>query len=177
MKVPFVQKSYTFHRFNECTNTIEFDYDITVKRAMTLAEAVRYCQFRCLYIFWYTVMVLGVLIGASLILCAFASILPDWCAGAGIIGGSVIAVLAFWFVLQFGDDYKHLLNTELPKVGFEEEDAAHKSVEEYTQSCADAWRAAHPLEEKIRLAQKTKNCVDIAELVRYYGADLADKLK
>lgn len=177
MKVPFIQKSYTFHRFNERTNTIEFDRGITTTRAMTPAEASRYCHFRRLYIFWCVVCCLTVATGFVPIICAFASIVPEWFVAIGFIWFGLMISLPLRFAMQFHDDYQNLLNNELPKVGFEEEDAAHEAMEEYTQNCADAWRAAHPLEEKIRLAQKSGNCVDIAELVRYCGADLVDKLK
>lgn len=176
MKVPFVQKSYALYRFNERTNTIESDCRITTTRTMTPAEAARYCHLYLLYIFWCVVCGLGVVIGFIPIICSFAGIVPDWFAAVGLICfGSLVFPLRG--VMQYHDDYQNLLNNELPKVGFEEEDAAHESMEEYIQSCADAWRAAHPLEEKIRLAQQSGNCVDIAELVRYCGADLADKLK
>lgn len=176
MKVPFIQKSYTFHRFNERTNTIEFDRGITTTRAMTPAEASRYCHLIRSYVFWIILIILSWV--AALVLMGYASCckLPDWCAGIGItfIG---VTFIPFLFLIEFKSDAKQLLMKELSQTGFEEEDAAHESMEEYTQSCADAWRAAHPLEEKIRLAQKSGNCVDIAELVRYCGADLVDKLK
>ena len=66
---------------------------------------------------------------------------------------------------------------ELLKTGFEDEDAAYQSMEDDVKDRAKVWREAHPLEEKIRIAKETGNCVDIAELVRYCGADLVDKLK
>ena len=42
---------------------------------------------------------------------------------------------------------------------------------------AKRWRESHPLEEKIRLAKESGNCVDIAAVLKYYGEDLIDKIK
>lgn len=176
MKIPLIQKSYTFHRFNERTNTIEVDHDSTVTRHMTPAETGRYRHLRRLYILWTITTILSLIVAFALIGCVFGCVLPDWWAGIGFVC-FILIYFPLRYVLEFANKIEQLLKKELPQTGFEDEDATHNSMEDYAKNCAEVWRAAHPLEEKIRIAQQTKNCVDIAELVRYCGADLADKLK
>lgn len=176
MKIPLIQKSYTFHRFNEYTNTIEVDHDSIVTRHMTPAEIGRYRRLRRFYILGAISTALPSIVAFMLMLCALGDALPDWWAG---VGGACLGLMCIplQFVLNLGDKIKQLLEKELPQIGFEDKDIAHKSMEGNVKAYAEAWRAAHPLEEKIRIAKETGNCVDIAELVRYCGADLADKLK
>lgn len=175
MKKLFVYKKYTFHRFNESTNEIEFDHKITAHRLMTPAERK---QYKRLYI-------AGVVLGLLSLLCVVAglaliiltdAVLPAWFCGVGL-ACILLCALPLRFALQYGDDAKCLKEKELLKTGFEDEDAAYQSMEDYVKDCAKVWREAHPLEEKIRIAKNTGNCVDIAELVRYCGTDLVDKLK
>ena len=176
MKNLFVYKKYTFHRFNESTNEIEFDHEITAHRLMTSAENIRYHRLRYAYILWSIPTVLFLIAAFALIGCALGGALPDWSAGIGF-AFLLLMTITLRFALEFGCDAENLLENELPRTGFEKEDAEHKSAEDEVKSYAEIWRAAHPLEEKIRIAKQTGNCVDIAELVRYCGADLVDKLK
>ena len=177
MKTPLVRKEYIFHRFNENTNTIDFDHRTHITRHMTPAEATQYCRLRRLLFLSSTLTVLCLLTGLGLMICAAGGILPDWWAGIGLVCSIGLICIPLRFVLQFTDDKNCLLNKELPQVGFEGKDADYQKMEDETKAYAERWRAAHPLEEKIRIAQQSGNCVDIAELVRYCGADLVDKLK
>lgn len=174
MKYPFIQKSYEFHRFNERTNEIEFDRAITATRRMTLSEKREYKQVYKAYIICSTLTWLCIIAMLTCIILA-ATILPTWVVGLALLW-ILIMDIPLRFVLQYGDDKENMVNHFLPQRGFEEEDAAWESAEAYVHDCADAWRATHPLEEKIRVAQESGNCVDIAELVQYCGANIVNKI-
>lgn len=175
MKKLFVYKKYAFHRFNESTNKIEFDHEITACRLMTPAERKRYKCLRIASVMFSILFLLCAAAGMTLILLTTA-VLPAWFCGVGI-GCILLCAIPFRFGLQYSEDVEFMKEEELLKTGFEDEDAAYQSMEDYVRECAKVWREAHPLEEKIRIAKETGNCVDIAELVRYCGADLVDKLK
>ena len=175
MKVPLIKKTYTFHRFNETTNKVEFDHEITAHRLMTPAERKQYKRLCIAGVVLGVLSLLCAVVGLALIILTEA-VLPAWFCGVGL-ACILLCALPLRFSLQYCGDAFDMKEYKLQETGFEEEDAAHESMEEYVKSCAEAWRAAHPLEEKIRIAQETENCVDIAELVRYCGADLIDKLK
>lgn len=172
MKQLFVYKKYTFHRFNETTNKIEFDHTIIAHRRMTPAEQKKCKRSYIAGIVLGVLSLLCVVAGLALIILA-VKVLPAWFCGVGL-ACILLCMLPLRFALQYSDDAKCMKES---KVGFEDEDAAHESMENYVKDCAEEWRAAHPLEEKIRIAKESGNCVDIAELVRYCGADFADKLK
>ena len=142
MKIPFVTKSYTFHRFNEITNTIEDDHSITVTRHMKPAEIIRYHRLRRDFVLWLVLTVLLWVAAFALMGCALGCVLPDWCAGIGIafIG---LTYIAFMFVLEFRDDTRQLLMRELSQTGFEDEDAAYKTAEDKVKNCAEVWQTNH----------------------------------
>ena len=175
MKNSFVYKKYTFHRFNESTNEIEFDHEITAHRLMTPAERKKYKRLRIASVAFTILFLLCAAAGVALMLLT-TTVLPVWVCGVGI-GCIFLCALPFNFGLQYSNAVEFMKEEELLKTGFEDEDAAYQSMEDYVKDRAKVWREAHPLEEKIRIAKETGNCVDIAELVRYCGADLVDKLK
>ena len=174
MKNSFVYKKYTFHRFNESTNEIEFDHEITAHRLMTPAERKKYKRLRIASVAFTILFLLCAAAGVALMLLT-TEVLPVWFCGVGI-GCIFLCAIPFYFGLQYSNAVE-FMKEELLKTGFEDEDAAYQSMEDYVKDRAKVWREAHPLEEKIRIAKETGNCVDIAELVRYCGADLVDKLK
>ena len=175
MKKLFVYKKYAFHRFDEATNEIVFDHEITANRLMTNAERKQYKRLRIASVVFTILFLLCAAAGVALILLT-TTVLPAWFCGVGI-GCIVLCAIPFYFGLQYSNAVEFMKEEELLKTGFEDEDAAYQSMEDDVKDRAKVWREAHPLEEKIRIAKKTGNCVDIAELVRYCGADLVDKLK
>lgn len=52
--------------------------------------------------------------------------------------------------------------------GFEAEEFLYDQISQEENDKAAKWRAEHPLEEAIRKAQETKNCNDIAALLKLY---------
>ena len=175
MRVPLIKKTYTFHRFNESTNEIEFDHEITANRLMTNAERKKYTCLRIASVAFSILSLLCAATGVAFILLP-TTVLPVWFCGVGI-GCIFLCAIPFNFALQYSNNVEFMKEEELLKTGFEDEDAAYQSMEDDVKDRAKVWREAHPLEEKIRIAKETGNCVDIAELVRYCGADLVDKLK
>lgn len=175
MKDLFVYKKYTFHRFNETTNEIEVSHTVTIPRVMKRAEREKYKK---LYIASWVLGVLSILCAVSgfMLIILTEAILPAWFCGVGL-ACILLCALPLRFSLQYGNDAHDMREYKLQKTGFEDKDAAYQKMEDETKAYAEAWRAAHPLEEKIRIAKKSGNCMDIAELVRYCGADLVNKLK
>lgn len=175
MKNLFVYKKYTFHRFNESTNEIEFDHEITAHRLMTPAERKQYKRLYIAGVVFGVLSALSAVAGLAFIILT-EDVLPAWYCGVGL-ACILLCALPLRFSLQYAGDAHDMKEYKFKKVGFEDEDAAYQSMEDYVRDCAKVWWESHPLEEKIRIAKKTGSCVDIAELVRYCGANLVDKLK
>lgn len=89
---------------------------------------------------------------------------------------SVIAGVSFAFAMRTMDDLENLLEY-FSNSGFQLENMIWEEHELAVNDEAKAWREAHPLEEKIRLAKESGNCVDIAAVLKYCGEDLIDKIK
>lgn len=174
MKSKRIYKEYTHHLFNPLTNDIEFDRAITVNREMTTAEKKKYYHCRGLEIFWSVLSITLIAMSITLIVLAGEGWLSQW------FYFSILLIFVAAFPIKFGIEHSvkcdDLLNREFPAVGFEEYDRTHEDSEEYQQDCAEIWRATHPLEEKIRRAQQSGNCVDIADLVRHCETHLVDKI-
>ena len=175
MKNLLVYKKYTFHRFNESTNEIEVDHEITAHRLMTPAERKQYKRLYIAGVAFGVLSLLSAMAGLTLIILT-ENVLSAWYCVVGL-ACILLCALPLYFSLQYAGNAHDMRVYKLQETGLEDEDAAYQSMEDYVRECAKVWRNAHPLEEKIRIAKKTGNCVDIAELVRYCGADLVDKLK
>lgn len=89
---------------------------------------------------------------------------------------SVIVGVSFAFAMRTADDLENLLEY-FPNSGFQLENMVWEEHELAVNDEAKAWREAHPLEEKIRKAKESGNCVDIAAVLKYCGEDLIDKIK
>lgn len=174
MKAKRIYKEYTYHRFNPLTNDIEFDRSITVNREMTPAEKKKYSRFHFLGIFYTIVALATIAAGIVITLLANQGVLSRWFCFCVLF--ILLAAIPLRFSFEYFEKSDYLLNKEFPAVGFEEYDRVHEDSEEYQQDCAEIWRATHPLEEKIRRAKQSGNCVDIADLVKYCETHLVDKI-
>lgn len=175
MKNLFVYKKYTFHRFDEATNQIVFDHEITANRLMTNAERKQYKRLCIAGVVFGVLSLLSVVAGlASIILTE--DILPDWFCGIGI-ACIFLCALPLHFSLQYAGDAHDMREYKFKETGFEDEDTAYQSMEDDVKDRAKVWRETHPLEEKIRIAKETGNCVDIAAVLKYCGEDLVDRIK
>lgn len=89
---------------------------------------------------------------------------------ASFIGGFVYANVVCWPKERECDDIRRKWHDEHDEELWAE---AMKTVKEYNEEqekIAEAWRAEHPLEEKIRACIKDPlSSVDIANLARYYA--------
>lgn len=175
MKKLFVYKKYIFHRFDEAANEIVFDHEITAHRLMTPAEKKQYKRLCIAGVVFGVLSLLFAVAGLTLIILT-KNVLSAWYCGVGL-ACILLCALPLRFSLQYAGDAHDMREFQFNETGFEDEDAAYQSMEDDVKDRAKVWREAHPLEEKIRIAKKTGSCVDIAELVRYCGADLVDKLK
>lgn len=175
MKKLFVYKKYTCHRFDEATNEIVFYYQIIANRPMTPTEQKQYTRLHIASVILYVLSLLSAVAGLSFIILT-KDVLPVWYCGVGI-ACILLCALPLYFAQQYGDDAEYLKEKEFLKTGFEDEDATYESLENYVKECAKVWREAHPLEEKIRIAKETGNCVDIAAVMKYCGEDLVDRIK
>lgn len=174
MKAKRIYKEYTYHQFNPLTNEMEFDRSITVNREMTPAEKKKYFRFHRFAILCSIFSVVLIVAGVMLPLLASEKLIPYY-FNFGLFF-VVVAVFPIRFGIECYCKCENLLGREFLAVGFEEYDNAYEDSEEYQHDCAEVWRATHPLEEKIRLAQQSGNCVDIANLVRHCETYLIDKI-
>ena len=87
--------------------------------------------------------------------------------------GFMLILVGFTVLLRKNEKYQSLyweLSEELRESRSEELLAGIKAYNAEQQKIADAWRVAHPLEEKIRACLKDNmSSVAIAELARYYA--------
>lgn len=175
MKKLFVYKKYTCHRFNESTNEIVFDHEITANRPMTSTEQKQYKRLCIAGVAFGVLSLLSVVAGLALIILT-KNVLSAWYCGVGV-ACILLCALPLHFSLQYAGDAHDMREYKFKETGFEDEDAAYQSMEDYVRDCAKVWREAHPLEEKIRIAKETGNCVDIAAILKYCGEDLVDRIK
>lgn len=172
MKYPKIKRDFEYHVFNDSKNAFEVDRTETAKCSMTEDEQKKYRTFRLRETFG---LILGILfaVGGIIVLAAsndrwyyimFGFGLIVFCAFAWIFGGNA----AF--------DISSLLE-EAKSSGFHTEYLIWEQSELEQNDIAKEWRKNHPLEEKIRKAQESENCVDIAAVLKYCGEDLVDRIK
>ncbi len=122
----------------------------------------------------------GCLVGLILMLTfgTLGSLFSSWyCIGAGLgavlfVGGIIFANAVCWpkenkyaeELRKYRRDYENVLWAEAT--------AEIRAYNEEQHRIADAWRAEHPLEEKIRaVLRDPMSSVDIANLARYYAEE------
>ena len=177
MKYPKITRDFEYHVFNDSKNTFEVDRRETAKRSMTEDERKKYRTLRLKETFGF---ILGILFAVGGIVVALAAALAAsnnrwyyilfgfglivFCAFAWIFGGNAsLDILSFFEVAKSS--------------GFYTENLVWEQSELEQNDIAKEWRKNHPLEEKIRKAQESKNCVDVAAVLKYCGEDLVDRIK
>lgn len=89
---------------------------------------------------------------------------------ASFIGGLVYANVVCWPKERECDDIRRKWHDEHDEELWAEVSKPIKDYNEEQEKIAEAWRAAHPLEEKIRACIKDPlSSVDVANLARYYA--------
>ena len=88
------------------------------------------------------------------------------------IGGIVLARSYFWAREQKYSEELELYHKEHDEELWADYEAEIKAYNEEQAKIAEAWRAEHPLEEKIRACLKDpRSSVEIADLARYYAIE------
>lgn len=91
--------------------------------------------------------------------------------------GANFLIMFAWAVSLFCETVSVVLNSrivdrrdewinERVKYGFRRETRAFESHNRLIEEQARLWRTEHPLEERLRKAMESKNCVDIADIIR-----------
>lgn len=174
MKYPKIMRDFEYHVFNDSKNAFEVDKIETAKRSMTEDERKEYKTFRLKETFGLILGILFAVGGGGIVVLAvsnnrwyfilFGFGLLVFCAFAWIFGGNAAL------------DITLLLETAKGS-GFYTENLVWEQSELEQNDIAKEWRENHPLEEKIRKAQESENCVDIAAILKYCGEDLVDRIK
>ena len=173
MKEITVTREFIYHKFDEKKNEIVVDDErtYTAERNMTIEEARQYRKEKRLLWFLGIVLFIAVL---SLVLTAI------------FLSPPILVPCLFLCVFLFIVSMK-LFGIQLDKIdnlleyfsnsGFWIENISWEAHELEVNDEAKRWRESHPLEEKIRLAKESGNCVDIAAVLKYCGEDLVNNIK
>lgn len=155
-----IKRTMHFPKFNEKVNDFYYEKH-TYERPMTEKEHNLQIRYKLL-IALFTVYAITLPIGLIL---ALATEVNLW----DLI---LIPIVLVWSWL-----FAKMLNTLLKwedqiisfnDYGFEAEEFLYNQISQEENDKAAKWRAEHPLEEAVRKAQETKNCNDIAALLKLY---------
>ena len=168
-----IHRTFCYHEFDEKKNEIVQSEERIVERSMTEEEQRQYKKKSIFVWFWrvlsftslaafLTIMVMCYVISSKL--------------GIVLLLLSVPVGVSCGFAIRIDDDLENLLEY-FSNSGFELENMIWEEHELAVNDKVKAWREAHPLEEKIRQAKESGNCVDIAAVLKYCGEDLVDRIK
>ena len=172
MKYPKITRTFDYHVFNDSKNTFEVERTEIAKRSMTEDEQKKYKTSRLKE-------VIGGIVGALFAVGGLVMLAASNDAWYYILFGfGLIAFCAFaWtFAGNAAIDISSLLEVA-KNSGFYTEYLVWEQSELDQNDIAKEWRANHPLEEKVRKAQESGNCVDVAAVLKYCGEDLVDRIK
>ena len=173
MKEIAVAREFIYHKFDEKKNEIVVDNEqtYTATRSMTIEEAKQYKKEKRLLLF------LGIVLSITAL-----SLVPT----AMFLAPPILIPCLFLCILLFVIFMK-LFSIQLDKIdnlleyfsnsGFIIENISWEAHELEVNDEAKRWRESHPLEEKIRLAKESGNCIDIAAVLKYCGEDLINNIK
>ena len=165
--IEWQQKKETF---NTEKNYFDITYEVVSRE--TSDEEDRLEKLACLFDIWG--MILGVSgVFMALFGCSALGALSLWVA-FGIVAAVSVGCMLLGFVvfLNKGVEYDRKLSSYQKEhdVWHTPEVQALKKYNEEQNEFAAEWRAAHPLEEKIRACLlDPKSSVDVANLARYYA--------
>lgn len=155
-----VKRTMHFPKFNEKYNDFEYEKR-TYERPMTEKE----CDLKKKYVLlcWLAVLTfLAFPIGAIIALTEEANL---W----DLLLIPICFAWCFLFTAMLSQGFKWEDKiARFNDYGFEAEEFLYEQITQEEKDKAEKWRAEHPFEEAIRKAQETKNCNDIAALLRLY---------
>lgn len=173
MKEITVTREFIYHKFDETKNEIVIDEEqtYTATRSMTIEEARQYKKEKRLL--WF----LGIIVPITALSPWFIAIFLD---PPIVIPCIILCIFLFIISMIFfsiqQDKIENLLEY-FSNSGFIIENIGWEAHELEVNDEAKRWRGSHPLEEKIRLAKESGNCVDIAAVLKYCGEDLINNIK
>lgn len=169
-----IRRTFYYHKFDEKKNEIVCDDEKIVKRSMTEKEQKQYKKKSIFVWFWRILFFVSFAAFVAIaIMCHITSYQPYVIA---LLFVAVVVGVSFSFAMRTADDLENLLEY-FSNSGFQLENMIWEEHELAVNDEAKAWREAHPLEEKIRKAKESGNCVDIAAVLKYCGEDLVNNIK
>lgn len=167
-------RTFYYHKFDEKKNEIVWDDEKIAERSMTEDEQKQYKKKSIFVWFWRILFFMS--LAAFLVIAVMCDITSCKWLVTILLPVSVIVGVSFAFAMRTMDDLENLLEY-FSNSGFQLENMIWEEHELAVNDEAKVWREAHPLEEKIRKAKESGNCVDIAAVLKYCGEDLIDKIK
>lgn len=167
MKYPTIGRKFIPLCFLRTQNRLFRDEEaaVTVHREMTDSEKKAYRSFQCCrnwslaLIIIYTVfaafltLAIAVKYGDDPVLIISLGVCCAVVSVSAVLNSRIVDARDSWLISR-------------QKFGFADEVKAFSDYDRIVKEQAQAWRSTHPLEEKIRVATESKNCVDIAEAIR-----------
>ena len=174
MKEIAVAREFIYHKFDEKKNEIVCSEKKTAERSMTEEEQRQYKK-KSVFV-WFWKILFFMFFAAFLVITVMCHITSCKWLVTILLPVSVIVGVSFAFVMITADDLENLLEY-FSNSGFQLENMIWEEHELAVNDEAKRWRESHPLEEKIRLAKESGNCVDIAAVLKYCGEDLINNIK
>ena len=173
MKEITVTREFIYHKFDEKKNEIVVDEEqtYTATRSMTVEEARQYKKEKRLL--WFLGIIVPITALSSWLTAIFLN--PPILIPCIILCIFLFVISMIFFSIQ-QDKVENLLEY-FSNSGFLIENTVWEAHELEVNDEAKRWRESHPLEEKIRLAKESGNCVDIAAVLKYCGEDLVNNIK
>lgn len=167
-----IHRTFCYHEFDEKKNEIVQSEEKNAERSMTEEEQNQYKNKSALVWFWRILSFISFFTFLAFITLSHYSCIYL----IGFVLFTILFGISFGFAVITQIDRDNLFEY-FSNSGFQLENMIWEEHELAVNDEAKAWREAHPLEEKIRQAKESGNCVDIAAVLKYCGEDLVDKIK
>lgn len=167
-----IRRTFYYHEFDEKKNEIVQSEEKIVERNITEDEQKQYKNKSALVWFWRILSFISFFTFLTFITLSHYSCIYL----IGFVLFTILFGISFGFAVITQIDRDNLLDY-FANSGFQLENMIWEEHELAVNDEAKAWREAHPLEEKIRQAKESGNCVDIATVLKYCGEDLVDRIK
>lgn len=167
-----IHRTFCYHEFDEKKNEIVQSEEKNAERSMTEEEQNQYKNKSALVWFWRILSFISFFTFLAFITLSHYSCIYL----IGFVLFTILFGISFGFAVITQIDRDNLFEY-FSNSGFQLENMIWEEHELAVNDKAKAWREAHPLEEKIRQAKESGNCVDIAAVLKYCGEDLIDKIK
>jgi hypothetical protein len=157
-------RCFTYKTFNPNTNDFDNEGKAFTKEVDQQTEKAikrnEWLQHFCLYL-WFPFFI------ATLTFACLADTYWDWRFAVGAVACFVAIVWASINIVTC-ETKNDTLKEHFRELNFEEEYEQCIAYNLEQEQVAIQWRAAHPFEEKIRMAQTRGSSVDVAEMVKEY---------